>query len=307
VLSAAQGLLAFGGGTTAESLVWFDQSGKPLGTLPTTAMLNNVAFSPAGDQLVGTSTDPTRGGVWLIDIDRDAPTRLVPDGSGPVWSPDGKKLAYVASRRPGTRGVYTRSLSGQTDDTLLYSSSERVFLQDWSPDGNHLVYSIDTSRTKNDLWVLPLDGDRTPQTYLDSPAREIQAQVSPDGRWLAYVSDESGTPEVYVQTFPMAGNKRTLSTGGGAQPQWRDDGRQLYYLALDNTVMAVDVNTTSGTLQVGRSRPLFRPPLLGALTDYRNLYAVTRDGNRLLMKSIAAGAYQEPITVLVHWTRMLGN
>ena len=97
-----------------------------------------------------------------------------------------------------------------------------------------------------------------------------------------------------------------MQAGFGAQPQWRDDGRQLYYLALDNTVMAVDVSA-NGTLQVGRSRPLFRPALLGALTDYRNLYAVTRDGNRFLMKSIAAGGYQEPITVLVHWDRMAGH
>jgi hypothetical protein len=94
--------------------------------------------------------------------------------------------------------------------------------------------------------------------------------------------------------------------GGGTQPQWRGDGRELYYLSLDNTLMAVDI-TLNGSVQVGQPRQLFRAPVLGSLTDYRNVYAVTRDGGRFLFKAIAEDTYQEPISVLVNWQLGIRN
>ena len=143
-----------------------------------------------------------------------------------------------------------------------------------------------------------------PAPFLATSANAIQGQVSPDGRWLADASDESGAWEVYVQSFPSPGAKRTISTGGGTEPQWRGDGKELFYLSADHMMMAFDVNSGS-MLQAGKPKPLFRAPVLGALTDYRNYYAVTADGKRFLIDSVAAGTNQEPITVLVNWTALV--
>jgi hypothetical protein len=135
---------------------------------------------------------------------------------------------------------------------------------------------------------MPRTGDRKPAQFLATSANEIQGQVSPDGRWLAYASDESGAWEVYVQSFPSPGAKRTISTGGGTEPQWRGDGKELFYLSADHMMMAVDVNSGS-TLQASKPKPLFRAPCSGRSPAYRNYYAVTADGTRFLIDSVAAG------------------
>lgn len=301
VISAAGGLLAFGGGMTAEGLIWFDRTGKSVGKLKETTPLNNAEFSPDQRQLVGASADPTQGGLWLVDLDRGAATGLMSDGTAPVWAPDGNRIAFTATRKTTAPAIYSRSTSGKNEDEVLLANEQSAkILQDWSPDGNYLVYVSGGRGTRNDLWLLPLAGDRTPVPYLEAPSNQIQAQISPNGRWIIYASDESGTWEVYIQAFPVPGSKRRISVGGGAQPQWRGDGREIYYLSLDNTLMAVNINLT-GSVEVGQIRPLFKAPVLGSLTDYRNLYAVARDGGKFLFKAIAEDTYQEPISILVNW------
>ena len=113
-------------------------------------------------------------------------------------------------------------------------------MADWSADGRFLLYEI-SSAGNQDLWLSPFDGDRTPYPFLSSPARETQGQFSPSGTWIAYTSDESGSPEVYVRRFPDTGTKWRISTHGGAQGRWRHDGKELFYLALDGRLMAVDI------------------------------------------------------------------
>ena len=133
---------------------------------------------------------------------------------------------------------------------------------------------------------------------------EFQAQLSPDGHWIAYASDESGRWEVYVQSFPVLGAKRAISTGGGSEPQWRRDGRELFYITPDGTLMAVDVSS-GATLQVTRPTPLFKTPIPapGEMNTRRNHYVASPDGQRFLVN--AAGDAQESITVLVNWTSKL--
>src|SRR5439155_26117796 len=162
------------------------------------------------------------------------------DGSVPIWSPDGAHIAFTSGRTSGVDDIFVRSTADRSDDLLLQTHATK-HVHSWTPDGRYLVYVSTNPRQKLDLWLLPMFGDRQPIPFLQTAFNEKQAQVSPDGRWIAYVSDESGAWEVYIQSFPVPGGRRTISVGGGTEPQWRRDGKELFYLAADHMLMAVDV------------------------------------------------------------------
>ena len=125
-----------------------------------------------------------------------------------------------------------------------------MFPSDWSPDGKYLSYYRTDAKTGLDLWVQPVVGDRTPMPVLRAEFNESQAQFSSNGKWMAYVSDESGSLQVYVQSFPTLTGKWQISTDGGTQPRWSRDGTELFYLAPDRKLMAVTV-TTADTFERG--------------------------------------------------------
>jgi eukaryotic-like serine/threonine-protein kinase len=132
-------------------------------------------------------------------------------------------------------------LSGVGQDELLLQSDAPISPGSWSADGKFLLYHRYDPKSDVDVWVLPLEGDRKPFPFLQTPFRENEGRFSPDGRWIAYRSNESGRPEVYVQTFPAGGGKWQVSTSGGLLPQWRGDGREVFYTSTDRKLMAVDV------------------------------------------------------------------
>jgi len=300
VVSASDaGVLAFVNGG-ARRLVWFDRSGQALGPVQTPTILHNPTLSPNGKQLIGASVEPNRRGLWLVDLERGGSARIVAEASMPLWSPDGARVAFTSSRANGALDLYVRSLAGQDHGDLLLPAPEVTMIQDWSPDGRYVVYSRWNSSSQLDLWVLPISTDGKPAPLLTSTANETQARVSPDGRWIAYASDESGQWEVYVQSFPTPGAKGAISIGGGGQPQWRQDGRELFYLSADSKLMAVDVSP-GNTWQAGRPNALFGTHLHGDLTLHRNHYVVSADGQRFLIDSIDT-ASPDRITVLANWT-----
>jgi hypothetical protein len=138
---------------------------------------------------------------------------------------------------------------------------------------------------------------------LRSEFNEQQGRVSPDGQWIAYTSDETGRPEVYVQSFPTPGGKWPISTSGGADPRWRRDGKELFFISSDRKLMAVDIQAES-TFQAGLPRPLFDVRVSG-LTDVRTHYAVAADGRRFLVNTIDETDVAAPITVVLNWTARL--
>lgn len=303
VMSATGGeLLAFGGASNASKLVWLDRTGRTLGAIDAPAHLHNPAFSPDLKQLMASSSDADQRGVWVVDLERGAPTRFVPYGTSPWISPDGQRIVFTSDRLGGVSDMFARSTAGRNDEEVVLRTSENKIVNDWSPDGRYIVYVSTNPVTKKDMWLLPQFGDRKPVPYLQTPANEIQGQVSPDGRWMAYASDESGTWQVYVQTFPVPGRKRVVSVNGGAQPRWRHDGRELFYLAADHTLMAVEVSPGE-TLEPRRPQALFRADVFGRLNTYRSHYTVTADGQRFLVDS--TNGIQPSITTLVNWTALL--
>jgi Tol biopolymer transport system component len=262
-----------------------------------TPALHDLALSRDETQLLGTFG----GEAWLVDLQQEVGTRFLKDALMPYWSADAKHIAFTTERgNVSTLYVHVGSTAGDLADQLVFKSSERKFMNDWTADGRYMVFVAENQKTKQDLWVLPTFGDRTPRPFLNTPANEVQGQVSPDGDRIAYASDESGQLEVYLDSFPTHGTRIVISNGGGGQPQWRRDGRELFYLDASGSLMAVDIDPSRP--KVGAPRVLFQMRLPGNLLDSRNYYTPSGDGRHFFVTSLDDEAAAEPLRVLTNWT-----
>jgi hypothetical protein len=301
VISAStNGILTFGGDTGMPQLTWILRDGRKAGTIHSASPLHNPVISPDG-RYVAADGSGSNMSIWVVDLERGTPTRLG-EGVLPIWGPRGSDIVFTSRRVGGSSDLVHRSILGSSsDESLLLRTPEMKIGGNWTGDSRYIVYTGSNPETKLDLWALSV-ADRRPIPFLQTSFNEMHGQVSPDGHWLAYASDESGTWEVYVQTFPEPGGKRTISVGGGAEPQWRRDGRELYYLAPDGTLMAVAVSTSDDVFNAGRPAPLFQARIPADILAFRNHYAPTHDGQRFL---VDAADDNEPINVVVNWTALL--
>ena len=212
------------------------------------------------------------------------------------------RVSVEAKGEPNHSDLYIKDAIGTGEPERLTESPGFKTATDWSPNGDSLVFMHEVKETGLDLWALPLKGaDRKPIPLVRTKFNETGGSVSPDGRFLAYRSNESGQAEVYVQEFPVARSKWQVSTGGGRDPFWRGDGREMYYRAADLSVMAVPVSTT-GSFEMGTAKPLFKARFPTQLPA-RSLYRPTRDGQRFLVLSAAATI--PPAVVVLNWTAAL--
>jgi DNA-binding winged helix-turn-helix (wHTH) protein/Tol biopolymer transport system component len=302
-----EGLLTYLPGKERGRAIWFDRTGSRVGTLETPSEVFAVALSPDERQLAaGDAVSPTAG-IWLFDLRRHSRGLLSTIGNSPVWSRDGSRVVFASSQEHGVLDLYQKASFGNEPAELLLNSGHSTWPHDWSPDGRFIVYTSANPKTKMDIWLLSA-ADRKPIPYLETPFNELQGQVSPDGRWMAYTSDESGTWETYVQSFPVRGHRRTISTDGGAQPRWRRDGKELFYLAADRRLMSVKIQQkldAQGVLEVSDPEPLFQTHIRGPLVSSWFEYTVTANGQRFL---ICETERMDPsMTALVNWTATLGR
>ncbi len=307
--ASANGTLAYrrGTGLGASEMVWLDRDGKRLGTVGEPADYSNPALSPDEKKLAVSRVDPqakTRD-IWIFDLERSTSSRLTFDPAedlNPIWSPDGSRIAFTSERK-GQRDIYQKLSNGTGEEELLLHSGERKSVEDWSADGRFVLYNFGAvGRTV--VQALPLAGDRKSVTVLQAAAGAAeQAQLSPNGPWLAYRSTESGRSEIYVQRFsgagPNSGGKWQISTNGGQQARWRHDGKELFYLAADNKLMAVDVKADASVFQAGIPKPLFEVRVGTAAR--RNHYVAAANGKRFLVVQLLEQAASAPITVVVNW------
>ena len=245
--------------------------------------------------------------LWIYDAARGIPTRFTfdpKDDREPVWSPDGSTL-YFSSNRKGAFDLFRKASNGAGTEELLLADSANKTPTSVSPDGKLLLYGRSGEKTLNDLWVLPLTpaqggGKPEPRVFLQTPFAEQRGQFSPDGQWVVYQSNESGPNQVYAAPFPGPGGKRQISSGGGVNPRWRRDGKEIFYVTPDGQLMAAEVAERNGTLEVGRVQKLFD----GIVTTRGIAYDVSADGQKFLVVDDGVAAAR-PLTLLQNWTASL--
>jgi len=266
-------------GIAPSRLTWFDRTGRQTGTLGDPAAYGQVVLSPRGRRAAVVRFDAAaHADLWDVDLASGIFSRVTTDtadDTDPSWSPDDRALAFT-STRTGRQALFVKDLVSGREETLL-AFGEPIVLDEWTRDGRFIVFrSVGKA-----VYAMAASGDRTPRLLADTPYTEDEVHVSPDGRWAAFQADESGRWEVYVAAFPTFTSKRQISSGGGFQPQWRGDGRELFYLRPDGAMMGVSVDART-EFTATRPVPLFATsisPFGGGTTPQ---YAVTADGQRFL-------------------------
>jgi Tol biopolymer transport system component len=309
--SSRDGTLAYIEGSVAAGglqLFWHDRTGRRLGPAgqPQTD-IEYPTLSLDGSQVAvrgreGTSNETN---IWLHGAANSTKFRLTfarGHDSHPIWGPTGNEVTYPSDRDGTGYDIRVQPADGGGEERVLVSTPLWEVPDDWSPDGKHLLYHVRDANNLSDLWLLTRDSDgnvagRAP--FLVTPYSESEAQFSPDGRYVAYESDESGRREIYVRRFPDAGRKWLVSSKGGADPRWRADGKELFYVESE-ILVAVAVNT-GDEFSSGAATRLFSDPMLRSPRYHH--YDVSRDGQRFVLPSRVESSEVKPpvIRVIQNW------
>ena len=280
-------------------LTWVDRSGRTTPLQMAAQDIANAMLSPDGRHgafNVHGATDE----IALIEFERGTMTMLTSNTTGsqaPVWSPDGRQIAYRGTRK-GFRNVWVKAVDGTRDERQLTHGEHVHTPLSWSPDGKTLLYYELHPVTGSDLWAVSV-ADGKAQPLVTSALGQWAAQWSPDGRWIAYSSDESGREEVYVLPFPLTGQRWRVSTDGGGEPLWSRDGRELFYRG-GGRVWTATVGAGS-IFSAGSPRPLFADTFVESPNTVTS-YSVTQDGSRFLFAQFVQP--DPPITqiqLVVNW------
>ena len=311
-------ILVYGGaGSRAEPsrLLWLDRGGKQVGEVGEpggSATYTAPRLSPDGKKLAVTLGDPARGAtdIWIYDLASGTRTRLTFDPAGSnqaIWSPDGSEIVFFSNRLTSFPQMYRKASNGVGKDELLLNSHGQDRPDDWSPDGKYIMYEPNSS--VNTLWLLPLFGERKPLVLIGGEAGNFPAQgkFSPDGKWLAHAEYGQGRLELYLTPFPSTTGKWQVSAGGGQYPRWRGDGKELFFLAQNDTVlMAVDVDLNGSAPRIGIPKKLFDVhPVYSPVSPESSPYDVAADGQRFLTASIDKVPAPQPINLVLNWEAQL--
>ena len=285
-------------------LTWLDRTGQPVGTVGQPMTIHSFRLAP-DERTVAVSKFDRRAGawnLWQVDAANGTEDRLtfLRNAQRPVWSPDGSEIIYDSDEFT-MFNVYRRRVDRTTPEQPIYRTAmDDKLPTDWSSDGQHLLFSQRTEKNATDIWFLSLEDPSHPQPLLQTEADEMNARFSPDGRWIAYSSNESGRPQVYLQAFPKGGSRIIVSRNGGALPVWNPNGKELFFLDPERTLLSVEIKSDdSGAMKPGAPKPLFRRP--ANATSRIDSYDVSRDGQRFLFALDVASPGSENIAVLLNW------
>jgi eukaryotic-like serine/threonine-protein kinase len=262
-----------------RTLVWVDRKGVAVPLSDVHRPYASPRISPDGRRIAVSILESGNYQIWIYDLERDTLGRLTHEKSNAmsVWSPDGKQIAF-SSNVAGPANIYTVSADSTGSPERLTSSKFAQLPGSWSID-NVLVWTEVDTTTVGDLWALSPRGSAPPVSIRRTPFDEFEPTFSPDGRFLAYVSNDSGTYEVYVQTYSDRYRRWQISTRGGYEPVWAKDGHELFYI-VNNMMMAVPVNLEAG-FHPGKPQALFEVRYDPGLDGFPP-YDVSADGKHFL-------------------------
>jgi serine/threonine-protein kinase len=302
---AQNGLLAYIAGaprSRQSRLVWRYRDGRSEPLPAPVDGYTNPRISPDRTRIVVQIEGATTYDVWTVNIDQGTVTRLTFEGDNrfPVWSRDGRRIAFASVRDNALMSAYVKAADGSGQAEMIYSpdsheNAGQVVPSDWTPDGRSLILEFTNENATNVLAFSEHDGEA--RIVLETPAAESAPTISPDGRWMAYASDEAGIFQIFVRAYPGPGGKWQISTEGGAGPRWSPDGTELFY-RVQGELYAVTVEGDAGTFTSGRPELLFDDLNTAALASDYDVF----DSNRFLVVENAGDDTAPPgVTVVVNW------
>lgn len=303
---------AISSGEGTAQLAWVDAIGatqKMIG--PERLGIQNLSIAPDGKRFAAQIVSRNGAEIWVADSERSVMTRLTRggfDATGPVWSPDGRSVAF-SSQASGREAVYLQPSDAGKPPEIFFTQPDRDFrVSSWTADGHSLLMesNLIAGSNRNEIWLLDV-ATRKAKSILSDPSASVSGSVlSPDGRWLAYVSDESGGSQVYVRPYPALDRKWQISESGVLTqsnffalaattylPHWRSDGRQLLFISLEGSIVAVDVTTEGDNFTASADRVIFKPtfPLLAI--------APAPDHSKFLAAVVPGDVTSEPVRVVL--------
>jgi tRNA A-37 threonylcarbamoyl transferase component Bud32/Tol biopolymer transport system component len=289
-----------GGGAAATRLTWVDRAGKPVGEpFGEPAEYSSLSLAPDGKRIAAGINDPASGlsSIWLFDS-RGVRTRFTFGelSDGPVWSPDGTRIAFTRLGKKATSTDAVVKAVGAGEETIVLSSDRPAHPTDWSPDGRLLLVELlpRNSPTKGDVWVAPVGDGGKPFPFLATEFDERGPYFSSDGKWVSYISNESGRDEIYVVPFPGPGSKFQISAGGTNGGGFVGN-KEIFYGTLEDDLVSVEIEASLSGIEVGPPKVLFKLPPITAL-------AITRDGGRLLLAMLPQATAAPRVALVTNWT-----
>jgi serine/threonine protein kinase len=280
-------------------LNWVNRDGEKLGSVGQAKPYRQIRLSPDERTVAVTQGDERNAvvNIWLLELATGIASPFTFHESGdPVWSPDSRRLVFDSTRN-GKVDLFEKAV-GDLEDKAFYESSDTPkWVDDWAVDGS-IIYHM----PRRGVFIVPTSGERKPKVVSEATFTLDELHTSPDGKWIAYNSDEAGRTDVHLASFPDFGNRRRVSNAGGGQPLWRKDGRELYYLGLDGTLMAVDISIFGTELRTGVPKPLFKTNI--AVNTGINQYAVAGDGRKFLLIEPVEDSIQS-LDILANWRSLL--
>jgi Tol biopolymer transport system component len=292
------------GGVLSETaewrLAWISRTGQIQSRPGRAGSYRGLEVSPDTSRIAVHRHEPAGGDIWIIEP-TGSETRLTWDAaqhnSSPIWSPDGREIAF-SSLRNGKTGLYRKRSDGSSAEELLFESELQKAPMSWSPDGRSIVFGVEDPNSKSDLWLLTL-ADKKATPLVSTPFLETHAQISPDGKWLAYTSDQVGNRrEIHVQPFPTGAGHWQVSDAGGDWPRWRADSKELFYHSIGpivnpstpaaqvfvGPIFAVAVNGAGERFEHGAPKPLLNMRAFGLTHSggAYHTYGISPDGQRFL-------------------------
>ncbi len=302
-------------GAGLSVLTWYDRAGKELGKVGDAGVLGNPNLSPDGARVAMDVADAKSSTVnlWVQDFKdgTSSPFTFDPaEDDDPVWSRDGNWIAFRSTMNADIR-IYLKQLRGMSPSRIAFDlnlattgieQEADMVPNSWSPDDKEILCTLQPVSGGSQLVLIPASGGKmTP--FLTSGSTESDGQISPDGKWVAYSSNESGDWEIYVTSFPGASGKWQVSRGGGTEPRWRADGKQIFYIGPKAMITAVPVNTAGGAFSSGNPEPLFQTQLRAPVSSSDLFtYDVSKDGQRFLIDRYTRPPNVTPVRIILNST-----